>query len=184
MRQRWAFVLTFLLMTAPASALMSGSNSQTGEPTDADHDPVPPISPPTIHSVSHPWIESSLSERVESGSDRIRVTVITRSLATLNQWQYDHGAIEQQKPANPGEKLTAIDPIDGEIDHRTFWMDSAIFPKLVGVRGLIAVLDAQNSPEPYDITPFQNPPGIEPDSVRSGEIHGAIDAWELSLIHI
>ena len=178
MRQRWAFVLTFLMMTAPASALMSGSNSQTGEPTDADHDPVPPISPPTIHSVSHPWIESSLSERVESGSDRIRVTVITRSLATLNQWQYDHGAIEQQKPANPGEKLTAIDPIDGEIDHRTFWMDSAIFPKLVGVRGLIAVLDAQNSPEPYDITPFQNPPGIEPDSVRSGEIHGAIDAWE------
>lgn len=178
MRQHLAFVLAFLMLASPASALMEGSNSEIGEPSDAVDNQVYPISSPSIDSVIQPWVESTLYQRAESELDLLRVTIITRSLATLNQWQYDHGAIEQQKPANPGENLVAIDPIDGEINHRTFWMDSNLLPKLTGVPGVIAILDAQNSPEPYDITPFETPPGIGPESVRSGEIHGATDAWE------
>ena len=106
------------------------------------------------------------------------MTVITRSLATLNQWQHDNGAIEEQKPAKGGESLVAIDPTDGQVDHRTFWMDAGIFHKLTGVPGIIAILDAEKAPEPYDTMPFESPPGFEPESVRSGEIHGANDAWE------
>ena len=157
---------------------MSGINSQTGEPTNPDYAAVASLDDKSLPGVDYAWIESSLSERIESGSEKVRVTVITRSLATLNQWQYDNGAIEAQKSAGMGENMIAIDPVDGEINHRTFWMNSEIFHKLTGVPGVIAILDAENSPEPYDITPFQTPPGIEPESVRSGEIHGAIDAWE------
>ena len=178
MRQRWAFMLAFLMLTSPATALMSGINSQTGEPTNPDYAAVASLDDKSLPGVDYAWIESSLSERIESGSEKVRVTVITRSLATLNQWQYDNGAIEAQKSAGMGENMIAIDPVDGEINHRTFWMNSEIFHKLTGVPGVIAILDAENSPEPYDITPFQTPPGIEPESVRSGEIHGAIDAWE------
>ena len=73
--------------------------------------------------------------------------------------------------------MISLDPAEG-VNHRTFWMNSEIFHKLPGVPGIIAILDAQNSPEPYGTDPFATPPGFNPESVRSGEIHGAIGAWE------
>ena len=163
------------MLTSPASAIVSESDSQTGTPNNIDYFPANSLSEQSIEGMTSPWIESSIFERIDSGSDKVRVTVISRSLAILNQWQYDNGAIEEQEPANPGESMVALDPTEG-INHRTFWMDSEIFHKLAGVSGVIAILDAQNSPQPYDTTPFEAPPGIEPESVRSGEI--------LSLIHI
>ncbi|PXF24362.1 MAG: hypothetical protein CXX70_12080, partial [Methanobacteriota archaeon] len=89
-----------------------------------------------------------------------------------------NGAFEEQKPAKNGETLVADDPVDGQIDHRTFWMGAEFFHKLPGVPGVIAILDAEKAPEPYDTVPFESSPGYEPESVRSGEIHGANDAWE------
>ena len=76
-----------------------------------------------------------------------------------------------------GQKLVSTETSDGEIDHRTFWLDANIFHKIFSIPGIIGILDAQNSPEPYDIAPL----GEEmkkPESVRSGEIHGATDAWQ------
>jgi len=99
-------------------------------------------------------------------------------LAVLGQWQYENDAIEEQEPAKNGETLVATDSTDMQVDHRTFWVNADIVHKLYGVPGVIAVLDAEKAPEPYDTIPFQSPRGIEPESVRSGEIHGAIDAWE------
>ena len=165
------------MLTSSASALIAGANPQTDAPNNSDNVPVDSLSEQVIETLSSPWIESSLFERIGLNSETVRVTVITRSLTVLNQWQYDHGVIEQQKPANSGESLIALDPAEG-VNHRTFWVDSEIFHKLTGVPGVIAILDAQNSPEPYDTTPFAKPPEIQPESVRSGEIHGAIDAWE------
>ena len=46
------------------------------------------------------------------------------------------------------------------------------------MQGVIAIIDAERAPEPYDTMPFESPPEYEPESVRSGEIHGANDAWE------
>tara|TARA_B110000240_G_scaffold117642_1_gene131701 strand:- start:4388 stop:10537 length:6150 start_codon:yes stop_codon:yes gene_type:complete len=128
-------------------------------------------------SPGNPWIEDSLFSRVESGDDRVRVTVITWSLAELNYWQLQNNASDKQAEASNGETFQAFDPTSGEINHRTFWMPSNIFHKLPSVPGVISILDAQNNPEPYDIMPFEKP-DFEPETVRSGEIHGANDAWD------
>ncbi len=124
-----------------------------------------------------PWIEPSLFYRTDSKSEIVRVTVITHSIAQLHQWQLEHGQLESQADAGLGEFLEPTYPSDGVIDHRTFWLDSEILHKLSYVSGVIGILDAQNSPEPFDIIPFEKPK-VEPNSVRSGKIHGANDSWQ------
>ena len=179
MRQRTASALMLLLLLSSLSVGMASADfSQVRIPSIVDADDAGNSEYSQDFQSSSPWVESSLWERVDSGADQVRVTAITRSLGTLNQWQHDNGAIEGQKPAKGGESLVAIDPIDGQVDHRTFWMDAGIFHKLTGIPGIIAILDAEKAPEPYDTMPFESPPGFEPESVRSGEIHGANDAWE------
>ena len=131
-----------------------------------------------VPELGNPWLEPTLEERVAFGVEKVRVTVITWSLAELDDWQYKIGAKEEQAPAKGGQILEVTDPSNGEIDHRTFWLDSSFLVKLVGVAGVIAILDAENSPEPFDTTPFEMPDGMQPESVRTGEIHGANDAWE------
>ena len=83
--------------------------------------------------------------------------------------------MERQAPAGPGEDLVYHETRSEVIDHRTFWVDSNLLPKLSDVPGLIALIDAQRSPEPYGI----NPTEPSPSTVRTGEIHGANDAWEM-----
>ena len=179
MRQRTASGLVLLLLLSSLSVgMVSADFSQARNPSIVDADDGGNSEYSQDFQSGSPWVESSLWERVDSGAKQVRVTVITRSLAMLNQWQHDNDAIEEQKPAKSGESLVAIDPIDGQVDHRTFWMDSGIFHKLPEVPGVIAILDAENTPEPYDTMPFESPPGFEPEAVRSGEIHGANDAWE------
>lgn len=85
------------------------------------------------------------------------------------------GAIERQAPPGPGESMSHSDLISKGIDHRTFWLDSDLLPKLISIPGIIAILDAERSPEPYGVTPI----GPAPETVKSGEIHGANDAWDL-----
>ncbi|MBT5639901.1 MAG: S8 family serine peptidase, partial [Euryarchaeota archaeon] len=132
---------------------------------------------PSFPSPGNPWIEESIFSRVSLGEEKIRVTVITWSLAELNHWQLQNDALDEQAGAKNGETFQSFDPTSGEIDHRTFWMSSDIFHKLPSVPGIISILDAQNNPEPYDTIPFEMP-DFEPETVRSGEIHGANDAWD------
>ena len=122
-----------------------------------------------------PWIDESLFARASNGQDTIRITAITSSIPHLDSWQRKIGAIERQAPANAGEILVQRDPAPTGIDHRTFWVNSSLLPKLSGVTGLIALLDAERNPEPYGI----EAPPPSPSTVRSGEIHGANDAWEM-----
>ena len=105
------------------------------------------------------------------------MTVISHSLRELNAWQHKHGQIETQTAAFDGQQLVVTVSPDGVIDHRTFWLESDMFHKLSGVAGIIGILDAENSPEPYDTNPLSDGEN-QPASVRSGEIHGATDAWD------
>ena len=179
MRQRTASALVLLLLLSSLSVGMASADlTYTRNPSIIDADNNFDTESSQEFQRGTPWVDSSLWERVDSGAEQVRVTVITRSLATLDQWQHDNDAIEQQKPAKNGETLVALDSTDGQVDHRTFWMDASIFHKLTGVPAVIAVLDAEKTPEPYDTMPFEAPPGFEPESVRSGEIHGANDAWD------
>jgi len=179
MRQRTASAMVLLmLLSSLSTGLASAGISISHNPSIVDADAQQSYEVTETFTSGSPWIESSLWERIDEDAVEIRVTVITRSLQTLNEWQHANGAFEEQKPAKNGETLVADDPVDGQIDHRTFWMGAEFFHKLPGVSGVIAILDAEKAPEPYDTVPFESPPGYEPESVRSGEIHGANDAWE------
>ena len=126
-------------------------------------------------AIQNPWVEQSLIDRSETGQKNIRVTAITSSLGHLDSWQRQIGAIDRQAPAGPGERFTHHETTSAGTDHRTFWVNSSLLPKLIQVSGIVALLDAENSPEPYGILPLQP----SPNTVRSGEIHGANDAWEM-----
>ena len=123
----------------------------------------------------NPWVEQSLIDRSETGQGNVRVTAITNSLGHLDTWQRQIGAIDRQAPAGPGERFSHHETTSTGTDHRTFWVNSSLLPKLIQVPGVVALLDAENSPEPYGILPIEP----SPNTVRSGDIHGAIDAWEM-----
>jgi len=179
MRQRLAMSLVMLMLTSMMSygivdsqneraEYYSSINSETSEFIQDSRD---------VFVNPNPWIEPSLWDRVYSGQEEIRVTVISHSLRELNAWQHKHGQIETQTAAFDGQQLVVTDSPDGVIDHRTFWLEADMFHKLSAVAGIIGILDAENSPEPYDTNPLSDGAN-QPTSVRSGEIHGATDAWE------
>ena len=179
MRQRTASAMVLLMLLSSLSAgLASAGISISHNPSIIDADAQQPTETTEDITSGSPWVDSSLWKRIDEGAAEVRITVITRSLQTLNEWQHANGAFEEQKPAKNGETLVADDPVDGQVDHRTFWMRAELFHKLPAVQGVIAIIDAERAPEPYDTMPFESPPEYEPESVRSGEIHGANDAWE------
>ena len=177
MSQRRAVVLSLLMLTSSISLMLDIDMQSSDVPSEVILGVTTNLETHSFPSPGNPWIEDSLFSRVESGDDRVRVTVITWSLAELNYWQLQNNASDKQAEASNGETFQAFDPTSGEINHRTFWMPSNIFHKLPSVPGVISILDAQNNPEPYDIMPFEKP-DFEPETVRSGEIHGANDAWD------
>ena len=184
MRQRLAIALILLMLTSSMSSFFAGAEFPEALDSGKIDDSGPESTPAEVEAVPlqffDPWVEPSLWERVEVGQEQVRVTVITHSLAELDRWQFLNEQKEKQMPAGAGQVLEVTDPADG-IDHRTFWLDAALFHKLTGVAGIIGILDAQNSPEPYDTNPLGTTDAAdeaEPTSVRSGEIHGANDAWE------
>ena len=177
MHQHRAVVLALLMLTSSISLLVYNEDKSTITGENHNINTIFDDSPSSFPSPGNPWIEESLNIRVESGVEKIRVTVITWSLAELNYWQLNNNALDKQASAKNGEIFEVYDPTTGEIDHRTFWMPADIFHKLPSVPGVISILDAQNNPQPYDIIPFERPDS-NPESVRSGEIHGANDAWE------
>ena len=173
-----AVVLALLMMTSSLSLiLVSEPNSNYDVSEETTFTVLSDKNVSSFPSPGNPWVEDSLFYRINSGEDKVRVTVITWSLAELNHWQLQNNAFDQQAGAKNGETFQSFDPTSGEIDHRTFWMPSEIFHKLPSVPGVISILDAQNNPEPYDTIPFEKP-NFEPETVRSGEIHGANDAWD------
>ena len=156
-----------LLLASSLSSLAYGA-------TPDDNNGISEISEkePKVQEIHNPWIEQSLIDRFETGQKNIRVTAITSSLGHLDTWQRQIGAIDRQAPAGPGERFSHHETTSTGTDHRTFWVNSSFLPKLIQVSGIVALLDAENSPEPYGILPIEP----SPSTVRSGEIHGANDA--------
>ena len=150
-----------------ASYALSGNPPTSGEIGNNESNSVPQF--------SNAWVDSSLLSRADSGQEIVWVTAITSSLAHLDSWQRKTGSIERQAPPGPGESMSQSDLISSGIDHRTFWVNSQLLLKLKHVPGIIALLDAERPPEPFDTIAG----GPTPNTVRSGEIHGANDAWEM-----
>ena len=165
-RSRISAIVLLILISAPYSPTVTGHQT----PKDQFLEPEFQQESPDLGT---PWLDNSLSERVQSGQDKIRVTAITSSIQDLDVWQRKTGSIDRQAPPANGERLVQNDIQTENIEHRTFWMDSELLSKLVDAEGIIALIDAERAPEPYGIAPT----GPNPNSVRSGEIHGANDAW-------
>ena len=176
MTQRLAVVLVLLMVMQTTSASMGfESNSDHGDQNTGQDRPDP--FPVPYEDEIAPWVDPSLIDDLERNGES-RVTVITRSLQNLESWQLENGALEKQAEPSKGEILVQQETTDGLIDHRTFWVSSSLVQKIPSVKGVIAVIDAEQSPEPYSIVPFEEPPGINPNTVKAGEIHGATEAWE------
>ena len=164
-----------LIVCCPLSSIASVMNDESDEIilNVSTNDVVQALIPET-----NPWVDSSIYNRINSGDTEVRITVITWSIKNLNDWQQKNNIFEKQEPASDGEQLVFNEPKDGQINHRTFWINSNLFHKLFSIKGIIALIDAGRNPEPYDINPFEKPIEFSPDSVRSGLIHGANDAWD------
>jgi len=123
MYQSRAVVLAFLMMTSSLSLiLVSEPNSNYDISEETIFTVLSDEKVPSFPSPGNPWVEDSLFSRINNGDVKIRVTVITWSLAELNHWQLQNNAFDQQAGAKNGETFQSFDPTSGEIDHRTFWM--------------------------------------------------------------
>ena len=179
MRERLAVTLVTLMLTTTLSSLIVSSEFIDYIPeSDQDDDLLGElVILDDTYVFREPWVEPTLLLSASESHESLRVTVITYSILELAIWQENNGQSESQAPAVNNQKLESTNPSHNKIDHRTFWLDPEFLDKLSSVPGVIGILDAKNSPEPYDITPLEDSKK-SPLTVRSGEVHGAIDAWE------
>ncbi|MEE2812176.1 MAG: S8 family serine peptidase [Candidatus Thermoplasmatota archaeon] len=94
--------------------------------------------------------------------------ILTRNLVALHEWQIQHGLLPKQ---SEGATLVDVEPSSGILEHRSVSMPGWMVAKLPNIQGVFAVFDASDMPQS---TATSSP---TPSSVRSGEIHGATDAW-------
>ena len=88
MRQHLAVSLVMLMLTSSMSfGIVGGQNSQNMG-SSGENPEIGEISQDSkdILVNPNPWIEPSLWQRVYSGQEEIRVTVISHSLRELNAW--------------------------------------------------------------------------------------------------
>ena len=82
-----------VILLHPASAAVmeygpipSSENTQSETPQEMEY--------PSI-SITDTWIDSGIQERVVLGDEEVRVTVITKSLQALSDWQQENSALEK-----------------------------------------------------------------------------------------
>ncbi|MDP6099404.1 MAG: S8 family serine peptidase, partial [Candidatus Thalassarchaeaceae archaeon] len=107
----------------------------------------------------------------QRGEELVSVYVITRDLASLADWQRANGFEKKQAPASSGQILVSLPQSSGEVEHRRLSLPAQVVPKLLGVSGVMSIFEDPGAPEAF----ASSPP--ESSSVRSGELHGAVDAW-------
>ena len=130
---------------------------------------VPQQSVPEEIEIQFP-INTTFSPSIEYWAEQeiAKPMVLTRDLHSLHQWQIEHGLLPEQSPGD----FQQVFPSSGIVEHRQVTMPGNLVPKLAGVEGVFAVFDASSEPEPIGAIPGS------PNSVKSGQIHGANDAWE------
>ena len=104
------------------------------------------------------WAELELSEPM----------VLTRDLQALHDWQIEHNLLPEQAAGN----LQHVSTSSGIVEHRRVQMPGNLVAKLAGVEGVFAVFEDSSGPKPFGALPGG------PNSVQSGQIHGAVDAWD------
>ncbi|MDP6742512.1 MAG: S8 family serine peptidase [Candidatus Thalassarchaeaceae archaeon] len=111
------------------------------------------------------------SEWWQRGEELVSVYVITRDLSSLTDWQRINGFEKKQAPASNAQILVSLPQSSGEVEHRRLSLPAQVVPKLLGVSGVMSIFEDPGAPEAFAI------PTPTPSSVRTGELHGATDAW-------
>ena len=70
-----------------------------------------------------------------------------------------------------GQKLVPNPQTSGQMEHRRLTLPAQVVPKIMGVYGVMSIFEDPGSPEPFSSN------NLETTSVKSGELHGALDAW-------
>ena len=104
------------------------------------------------------WTQQELAEPM----------ILTRNLNALHEWQIANDLLPKQAPGI----FQSVTPSSDILEHRRVQMPGRLIAKLAGVDGVFAVYDDSTGPEPVGALPG------DPTTVKSGEIHGATDAWE------
>lgn len=165
-----SLLITLLLLTVGWSPLLNlledGDEgdaaviSQEGVITDDI-----PISAPVISPPAQVWWDR--------GDAPASIYVLTRDLAALHAWQEQADLLPVQAPAGSGEQLVNRDATSGVLEHRRIDMPANLVPKLLGVHGVTVVFEDPGPPERAT-----EGAGGSPSSVKSGQIHGATQAWD------
>ena len=155
--------LVILFVLSTFSPLLSYPAEGRNEASEiVEESSIPPLpSFPVIATIS-PSVEFWTVQEVA------KPMVLTRDLFALHQWQVEHDLLPEQADGN----LQFVQPSSGVVEHRRVTMPGRLVPKLVGIEGVFAVYDDSTGPEPVGALPGG------PTTVKSGQIHGATDAWE------
>ena len=150
--------LTLLFLVSLFSPMVAFEEEVAQHTTKVVEDvhPVPVVSATISPSVEY-WAEMAVAKPM----------VLTRDLAALHEWQVEHDLLPPQAPGD----LEFVAPSSGIVEHRRVEMPGPMVAKLAGVPGVFAVFEDATGPEPVGALPGG------PTTVKSGQIHGATDAW-------
>ena len=168
-----AAMIVLLMVSTPWGAVLpptyqpesDSSSAPSSLFDDAQTESVQPIYPAGVATLWPP-----AEEWWARGQEQASVYVITRDLAELHGWQNSHGLLAPQTEI-AGQTLIPMEPSSDILEHRLITLPAELVPKLIGIPGVTVVFEDPGPPESYS----SNEPA--PTSVKSGEIHGAVDAW-------
>ncbi|MBT4060207.1 MAG: S8 family serine peptidase [Euryarchaeota archaeon] len=167
----WILVLMLLV---PWSSTVSFSGGMVfSETTDSEINN-PPLSIPEFIP-TQPVIWPAEDEWWQRGDELSEIYVITRDLASLDAWQQEFGYSIQQSALKGGQQFIEAPPTSGIIEHRKMTLPAYLVPKLLGLSGMMSIFEDPGSPEPFSSN------SVDPLSVRTGELHGAPDSWDLGV---
>ncbi len=104
----------------------------------------------------------------------VEVIVLTKSISNLQIWQEKNGLLPEQE--FEGTTPLDLEYLEGVIQHRQISMPGWLVAKLPSASGIIAVHDNPGIPEPAG-----GEQGVEPNTVKSLEIHNATAAHGMNI---
>jgi subtilisin family serine protease len=166
---QFAALIVLLMVTTPWSTSLNSPTAVAGtpdlveaEPTVGSNSPLYPAGVATLWPPAEEWWER--------GEELAEVYVITRDLAALHSWQLRHGLLAPQAEI-AGQALVPMEPSSGILEHRLITLPANLVPKIIGIPGVTVVFEDPGAPEAFSTDDWT------PTSVKSGQIHGAVDAW-------
>nr|AIF18032.1 pyrolisin-like serine protease [uncultured marine group II/III euryarchaeote KM3_80_G12] len=113
---------------------------------------------------------------VEPGN-HVQALVFTHNLLKLDEWQRKHDLLPSQLPSKSGQKLVQRNVETDVLEHRSIELPLQLVSKLVAIEGVVGITQDRGSPSPFTQLEEVTAADAEPTTVKSSQIHNAVDAW-------